>query len=413
MYISISFSTFAAIKDDKYWKIKLNSMKQKYSLLPFFLIFSLLLVSCIKDEPQNMECDILEAWVDGSQHSAHFYQTTDMRQSVSSVDQTIEFTVRSLSELPPLALHFQLTPGATITPADGSVHDFTQGPVAYTVTSEDGQWHRTYTIGFRNASLPNSEFDFEHSALDAGGHYYEWYEQSAEGNRDYIWATGNAGFIIAKPNAAANDYPTVPEANGYDGACVRLTTCSTGSWGKLFKKPIAAGNLFLGAFDSNYALTNTLWTTQMGIPYSEEPARITGYYKYKPGSPFTDKDGTEHADQTDEPSIYAVFYRNHDADGNAIVLHGDDVQTNSLIVRKAQVASLPATDEWKPFEMTFKGTEAIDPTLLDSRGYSLALVFSSSKNGDTFEGAVGSTLYIDKVELYYHPKNTIQSDNSK
>lgn len=388
-------------------------MKQRYCSLLAFIFCSIFFVSCIKDEPQNMECDILEAWIDGSQYTAHFYQKTDMRQNIPSGEQTLFFTVRSLSELPPLPLHFRLTPGASITPADGSVHDFRQGPVVYTVTSEDGQWHRSYTVGFRNAILPNNKFDFEHSSLDAGGHYYEWYELSAEGDRNDIWSSGNAGFIIAKPNAAPNDYPTVAEANGYEGACVRLTTCSTGSWGKLFKKPIAAGNLFLGSFDSNYALTNTLWTTQMGIPYSEEPVKITGYYKYKPGSPFTDKEGTEHADRTDEPSIYAVFYRNHDADGNAIVLHGDDVQSSEQIVRKAQVSSLPATDEWRPFEMTFRGDETIVPTLLASRGYSLALVFSSSKNGDTFEGAVGSTLYIDKVELYYQPNATTQSDDSK
>ncbi|MBR7004577.1 MAG: PCMD domain-containing protein, partial [Bacteroidales bacterium] len=33
------------------------------------------------------------------------------------------------------------------------------------------------------------------------------------------------------------------------------------------------------------------------------------------------------------------------------------------------------------------------------RGYSMTVVFSSSKGGDSFIGAVGSTLCIDKVRL--------------
>jgi hypothetical protein len=169
----------------------------------------------------------------------------------------------------------------------------------------------------------------------------------------------------------------------------------------MFKKPIAAGNFFLGAFDTQYALTNTLKTTQMGIAYTKQPVKVTGYYKYSPGETFTDKDFNEVKDRTDEPSIYSVLYVNHDAQGNEIMLHGDDVLSSPYIVSKAQVASVPPASEWTPFEMTFEGTTPIDADLLAKRGYNLALVFSSSKTGDTFEGAVGSTLYIDKVEITF------------
>lgn len=41
---------------------------------------------------------------------------------------------------------------------------------------------------------------------------------------------------------------------------------------------------------------------------------------------------------------------------------------------------------WKNYKMTV---------------YNLAIVFASSIKGDLFEGAVGSTLYIDEVELSY------------
>lgn len=368
----------------------------------FIALLALAFASCIKDEPKNMECDILEAWVEGDALASHFYQATDMRiADVPSGSDQLTFTIRRRSELPPVPVRFTLTPGATVTPANGSPQDFSQGPVTYTVTSEDGQWHRTYKVDFREIVLPSRRYDFEEFELDKRGKYYVWYNSDQDGTREYIWATGNEGFLIASPNALPTDYPTVPDEKGYDGSCVRLTTRSTGSWGRTFKKPIAAGNLFLGAFNSKYALTNTLQTTEMGITYTREPVRVTGYYKYTPGETFTDKNLNQVDDRTDEPSIYAVLYRNHDAQGNEVMLHGDDVLSSPHIVRKAQASPLPPTTEWRPFEMTFSGNAPLDQSLLASRGYNLALVFSSSKTGDTFEGAVGSTLYIDKVEIAF------------
>lgn len=375
-------------------------MKYLYHLT--ILLSALLLTACIKDEPKNMECDVLEAWVEGDDLAPYFSQKTDMHISdVSSSTQRLTFTVWQRAGLPAMPVKFTLTPGATITPANGSVQDFSKGPVEYTVTSEDGQWHRTYTVEFRETMLPTNRYDFEQFELSSNGKYYVWYYQPNGGGKEYIWASGNDGFMIASPNAAAADYPTVPDADGVDGYCIKLTTRSTGSWGRMFKKPIAAGNFFLGAFDTQYALTNTLKTTQMGIAYTKQPVKVTGYYKYSPGETFTDKDFNEVKDRTDEPSIYSVLYVNHDAQGNEIMLHGDDVLSSPYIVSKAQVASVPPASEWTPFEMTFEGTPPIDADLLAKRGYNLALVFSSSKTGDTFEGAVGSTLYIDKVEITF------------
>lgn len=371
-------------------------------------IFSLLALhflcsSCIKDEPKNMECDVVEAWVEGDGLAQYFIRESDMHISdVPSGEERLTFIVRDLNTLPAMPVQFTLTPGATVSPANGSSQDFTNGPVTYTVTSEDGQWHRTYIVDFREATLPSNKYDFEDFELSANGHYYLWYYMSDNGSIERIWASGNEGYMIACPNTAATDYPTVPDENGVEGYCIKLTTRSTGSWGRTFKKPIAAGNFFLGAFDSQYSLTNTLKTTLMGIPYTKEPVKVTGYYKYSPGEVFTDKDSKPVEGRIDEPSIYSVLYLNHDEQGNEIMLHGDDVLSSPYIVRKAQVASLPPTAEWQRFEMTFQGSDPIDYELLANRGYNLALVFSSSKTGDLFEGALGSTLYVDKVEITFN-----------
>ena len=204
----------------------------------YLVLLTVLLTSCIKDEPQNMECDILEAWVEDEDLAQHFYQATDMRISdVPSSTEMLTFTIRQRKALPAMPIHFKLTPGATISPANGSAQDFSNGPVTYTVTSEDGQWHRTYTVDFHEMVLPSNKYDFEDFELSSNGKYYVWHEKSQAGADDsqearYIWASGNEGFMIASPNAPATDYPTVPDEHGLDGYCVRLTTRSTGSWGK-------------------------------------------------------------------------------------------------------------------------------------------------------------------------------------
>ena len=197
-----------------------------------------------------------------------------------------------------------------------------------------------------------------------------------------------------------------------------METLNAGKMAEAVHKYIAAGNLFIGAFDVNLALTNSLASTKMGKDnaFTEEPVKVTGYYKYQPGAEYRDAEnngyykyqpGAEYRDaennivpnKTDEGDAYAVLYRNIDEEGNPVVLDGGNVLTSKYIVSKARVANLTPTNEWKPFEMFFEDVSPVDHTLLKNRGYNLALVFSSSKEGANFCGAIGSTLYIDKVVI--------------
>lgn len=362
-------------------------------------LFSFLFTSCIKDEPLNMECDILSAWVEGEEYTPYFYHETDMRiEDIASNQNKIAFVTRSLTGLPKIRVYFSLTPGATIEPASGSEQDFSDGPIIYTVTSEDGAYTRQYAITFQEAQQKTHyQYDFEHFEL---GKYYNWYEIDNYIGRQDIWATGNPGFAIANAKNSPEDYPSVVEKNGFRGNGVRLTTCDAGSLARILKKPIAAGNLYLGKFNTDKVMSNSVEATEMGIPFAQEPVKVTGYYKYRPGERFTDKNMTVVPNRTDSASIYAVLYPNKDNNGKSIVLNGGNVLTHPSIVRIAQVEKLPATDQWTRFEMTFKGNEHIDGKRLYNRGYNLALVFSSSKTGNLFEGAIGSTLYIDNVEIF-------------
>lgn len=370
--------------------------------LLFVCLGAVVLTSCFKDEAPNAEADITKAWLHTDVPTEMFFQTSDTLINVLYSANEIKFSVRRKADVSALAPQFTITEGATISPASGSTHDFSQGPITYTVTSEDKQWTRDYAVSFTpvvQTVKDTIDYDFEHFALVSSGKYYTWFELQEDGTEDNRWATGNGGFVMTAGSAAPDAYPTAPLTEGYDGNGVRLVTRSTGSFGKLTKMPLAAGNLFIGEFDVSIAVKTPLMATRFGLPFDKKPKTFTGYYRYKAGDSFTNRDGSVVDGKKDQASVYAILYRNHDADGNAVVLHGDDVQTNPLIVGKAIVAELPETAEWREFKVDFSYAEEIDIDLMAERGYSLAIVFSSSADGAYFQGAIGSTLDIDKVRI--------------
>lgn len=376
-------------------------MKLYQNLL--IITLSSVFTSCFKDEPLNAECDILEASVSVSKPEDMFYHSSDSKIQVPYTDSTIIFSVRRHADLNAIAPHFILTDGATINPGNGSVQDFSKGPVTYTVTSEDKQWNRRYAVSFLpvvQAVSDTIRFDFEHYELEQKEQkYYTWYDIGEDGQRHDYWATGNQGLIMIKGSAPPEDYPSVPVKDGHSGSYAKLTTQSTGFLGAFAHKPLAAGNLYLGSFDFRMAMHDAMKTTKFGIPFDKKPIKLTGWYRYKPGKKYQDKAGKTVPNRTDSAAIYAVFYRNADERDNPVTLYGDDVLTNKHILAIAKVAEVKTTDQWTPFEVVFDYTQQPDERILANRGYNLTVVFSSSERGAQFEGAIGSELSIDEVKI--------------
>lgn len=373
-------------------------------LANILLLFTALvtLSSCFKDEEPNTECDILQAWVHVDDPKEVFFQDKDSIINVLYSKSTIEFSVRRKADITCMAPQFAITPGATISPASGSVQDFSDGPVTYTVTSEDGAWTRKYEVSFKQITVMKSDtvrFDFENFEINEAQKekYYRWYETDLDGQKVEYWSSANAGFALAKGSATALEYPTAP-CDGYQGKGVALITRNTGSFGTMVNKRLAAGNFFIGEFDPTNALTQTLLCTCMGRPFANKPVTFSCYYKYTPGAQMQNKAGKP-IDGVDEPAMYAVFYLNHDENGNEVMLHGDDIRTSPYIVGVADLKTIPAVTEWTKYEVPFEYYKEVDQNILDNRGYNIAIVFSSSKNGDFYEGAIGSTLCIDNVRL--------------
>ena len=132
----------------------------------------------------------------------------------------------------------------------------------------------------------------------------------------------------------------------------------------------------------------------------KKPLLFNGYYKYTPGELFLDgsdkKNIVEHPELTDECSIKGVLYEVAD---ESETLTGLNIGNSEKIVAVASLADGTAKAEYTPFSLEFKFLtgKTYDSTKL----YKLALIFSSSSKGDAFQGAPGSTLYIDELEVVF------------
>ena len=214
-----------------------------------------------------------------------------------------------------------------------------------------------------------------------------------------VWASGNAGYAMTGVAKTADDYPTFQIANGKNGKCLSLVTRSTGFFGGLVGMPIAAGNLFIGSFDVNNAMSNPLQATKFGLPFRHVPTYLAGYYKYKAGDQFTEG-GKPVEGKRDICDIYAIMY---ETSVSVPTLDGTNAFTSPNLVSMARIKDAKETDEWTYFKLPFTTLPGkfIDKEKLTMGKYNISSVFTSSLEGDHFNGAIGSTLLIDEAELIY------------
>ena len=325
---------------------------------------------------------------------------------------SITLAVKSGVNLSRLAPQMELTLGATIEPASGTLRDFTTVQY-YTVSSEDRQWSKRYAVRVVTGTFTPIEgvvrFDFETIRLQgkADFPYHVFTVLLPSGEAATEWASGNAGFSLTGMAEGPTDYPTYQSAEGYEGACVELVTRSTGQFGNMGGKPMAAGNLFLGRFELSRAMAAPLEATKFGIPMEYEPETFSGYYFYEPGATFyvPGSNGLKPVSgRIDSCAIYAVFYESTPEApylNGANVLADDNPQIVSTAVLSADARL--ATDNWQHFELPFvpRDGKEVDPVKLRQGQYNLAIVFSSSAGGASFEGALGSRLRVDNVEVSF------------
>ena len=366
--------------------------------------------SCIQDEALNTEADIERVTLQGDALN----REAEFGDAVYGTDGTafypITLYVKKGTDITRLAPELELTAGATVEPPSGTPRNF-RTPQLYTVTSEDGQWQRRYRIEVSSTSAIGTFYHFEDVRLGGNGKYHIFYETDDEGKERLAWASANPGYALTDYTIQTPElFPTYQWAEGKSGKCVKLVTRKTGSLGSSVNMPIASGNLFLGTFNVGNALKNALTATQFGLQYEKVPTYLHGWYKYRSGETFYELDKTAKDKLKPIPgrkdifNIYAVLYEN--TEDNRL-LDGTNVldEDNEQIVSTAVISDAHETDEWTEFDLPFvyRPGKTIDPVKLAAGGYNLTIVFASSLRGDYFEGAPGSTLLVDEVELGYEP----------
>lgn len=360
------------------------------------IMLCLAVTSCIQNEALNVE-----AAIDGCSGS-------DIQQCLIDPNEfTVQLYASRAADPSKININFNLPAGASIVPVqrfteDGiNTYNFKdENPRLFKVTSEDGAFSATYTIRLWQTEMP---FTYDFETLSSDNPYHKFTEDNPSSGtiiRRLELASGNPGFELTKMAKAPDGYPTVQVNGGVDGGkCVKLETKDTGSFGSMVKMYIAAGNLFIGSFEVGQALSgNAMKATHFGFPFFYYPLRLEGWYKYKAGPTFSSK-GKPVEGRKDECDIYGVLY---ETDDNVQFLDGStSLNSPNIVALALNIKELPETDIWKQFNFKFEpqNGKSIDPDKLGKGIYKLAIVFSSSVDGAKFEGAVGSTLYIDKVTI--------------
>ena len=130
----------------------------------------------------------------------------------------------------------------------------------------------------------------------------------------------------------------------------------------------------------NEVIPENIVALNFGIFESEN-----GYCVYLIGSESYDVDD-------DDWAIQAVLYK---VDTDDEVLTGFDINTSEKRVAVAALSDKTAKVDYTYFEIPFEFLKDYE----EGAKYKLAIVCSSSKEGDLFKGAGGSTLILDELEV--------------
>lgn len=381
-------------------------MKKLFLYLPMILSLG----SCIQSEPLNAEADIEKCEILNEKG----VKDPNIIGNVVKTNNRIMAQASPKIDLSELALKVVLTEGASITPDPSTLRDYST-PKEFVVTSQDGDWKKTYTVSIDTFDMPTI-YHFENYELNEKKKYQVFFDlvlSQGDFFKQYIWASGNAGYSLTGVGKTPEDYPTVSIPQGEVGKGVKLETKSTGDFGAMAKMPIAAGNLFIGSFDVSNAMKDALKATLFGLPFTKKPVSFTGYYKYKKGPQFT----TVGSDGKPVPvagedccDIYAVLYESAGLEKNS--LNGGNVLSSDHIVAMARMKNPTVHDyntdltkvDYEKFEVQFdynsyQAIRPFDNNKAKNYEYNLAVVFTSSIDGAYFKGAVGSTLFVDEVKV--------------
>ncbi|OFX88855.1 MAG: hypothetical protein A2W99_05145 [Bacteroidetes bacterium GWF2_33_16] len=273
----------------------------------------------------------------------------------------------------------KISSGAKINPKSGEAITFNHPDdyISYEVTSEDGK-KEIWNLQLIHKQIQNSNFQKWYTVQITSS---VGYHEVGSSYNSALWASANAG---TSTYAIFNTLPYVIDEDS-------MALIKTDAAGPV---PVAAGTLFTGKFNIKGAIsnpTNPKAATDFGIPFYWKPTSMKFKFKYTAGDDYiratllnpTNLFGgftIEHLEGEDQCNIYAILEQRS----------GDQV----LEIGRANFVSSTTGIDFTEQIVDFIYTSTLNPT-------HITVVFTSSKDGDYWTGAVGSTLIINDLELIY------------
>ena len=211
---------------------------------------------------------------------------------------------------------------------------------------------------------------------------------------NYMWDTSNAGASIMSKNPTSQNTEIKKSGN----SSAQLKT----EWVVL---KLAAASLYYGRFNSLVGMDGA--KIDFGQEFASRPTSFKGWYQYKPEVIDNEKQelgssGVLKVGDSDQCSIYIILskgtYQVNNTDVSTL-LTAETVWKNDQFIAFGELPAeqCKGTDGWVNFDIPLQYKEG----KFGEQPTHLIIVCSSSKYGDYFTGAVGSTMYLDDFSLNY------------
>jgi len=261
------------------------------------------------------------------------------------------------------------------------------------VSAEDGSvstWKINPVVASATPQLDNSDFN---QWYESSGGYYEPGIDAAS----TIWGTGNPG------TQTLGLLATTPRELSPGNKAVQMETLDNGTLAGALGFPISAGSVFTGIFNAdNIDPTDPEAAIDFGTPFTGRPVKVQFKYSYTPGAENKDKDGNI-LPEGDQCDIYALLEIRTPGSTQRLAtawFRSPDVQSELTTI------TIPFTygslDQGSPDYMFPAEGGFVSP---DSAAFVLPthinLVATSSYDGASFAGAIGSKLLLDDVLFIY------------
>ena len=222
-----------------------------------------------------------------------------------------------------------------------------------------------------------------------------WYATNDK-NNNLVWDSANEGTADILGQSLV---PTTPEEQiVISGKAARMES------GELLGN-FAAGNIYTGDFGSA-TISPVGAKLNWGIPFNSRPLALRGWYRYEPAAINRTSSAYSHlSGQTDFCQIQ-IFLTNWSSPFE--ISTGDnrfvDTSTNNPpIIAHGEIVSQDNTTDnegnvngYVQFTIPLKYRNLNQPTYIVISG-------AASRYGDYFTGGLGSTMYLDELELIYDP----------